>query len=76
MLGEIEGDEMLQYMLDEKLIETRVNKDTKEQEFAITRTGIVVMQMLKFFNGEANEELLRKGKVSSFFNGDYGEKDI
>ena len=76
MLEKGEGDEMLQYMLDEKIIETRVNRDTKEQEFAITHMGVIIMQMLKFFNGEANEELLRKGKVSSFFNGDYGEKDI
>jgi len=56
MLGKEEGDEMLQYMLDEKIIETRVNRDTKEQEFAITHMGVVVMQMLKFFNGEMSEE--------------------
>ena len=56
MLNEGEGDEMLQYMLDEKLIETRVNRGTKEQEFAITHMGVVVMQMLKFFNGEADVE--------------------
>tara|TARA_R100001244_G_scaffold45126_1_gene40772 strand:- start:405 stop:611 length:207 start_codon:yes stop_codon:yes gene_type:complete len=56
MLGKGEGDEMLQYMLDEKIIETRVNRDTKEQEFAITHMGVIIMQMLKFFNGEVDEE--------------------
>jgi hypothetical protein len=50
------GDAMLQYMLDEKLIQTRVNRGSKEQEFAITEIGWGVMKMLKFFNGEEDVE--------------------
>ena len=48
-------DGMLQYMLDETLIKTRVNKELKEQEFAITERGWDVMMMLKFFNGEESK---------------------
>ena len=50
------GDAILQYMLDEKLIQTRVNRQSKEQEFAITEAGWGVMKMLKFFNGEEDVE--------------------
>ena len=50
-----QGDEMLQYMLNEKLIQTRMNRKSKEQEFAITEMGWGVMKMLKFFNGEVDE---------------------
>ena len=50
------GDAMLQYMLEEKLIQTRINRKSKEQEFAITEMGWGVMKMLKFFNGEEDEE--------------------
>ena len=46
------SDEILQYMLNENLIETRMNRKTKEQEFQITYTGESLLQMLKFFNGE------------------------
>ena len=49
-------DVMLQYMLDEALIKTRVNKKSKEQEFAITEAGWGIMKMLKFFNGEEDVE--------------------
>ena len=45
-------DKILQYMLNENLIETRMNRKTKEQEFQITYTGESLLQMLKFFNGE------------------------
>ena len=51
-----DGDAMLQYMLDEKLIQTRMNRKSKEQEFAITEMGWGVMKMLKFFNGEEDVE--------------------
>jgi len=50
------GDAILQYMLDEKLIQTRMNRKSKEQEFAITEMGWGVMKMLKFFNGEEDVE--------------------
>ena len=50
-----QGDEMLQYMLDSKMIQTRVNRTAKEQEFALTEIGWAVMNMLKFFNGEIDE---------------------
>ncbi len=50
-----ESDEMLQTLLDLKLIQTRINRDTKEQEFALTEIGWAVMNMLKFFNGEVDE---------------------
>ena len=50
-----QGDELLQYLLDSKMIQTRVNRDTKEQEFALTETGWTIMNMLKFFNGEIDE---------------------
>ena len=50
------GDAILQYMLNEKLIQTRVNRKSKEQEFAITEAGWGVMKMLKFFNGEEDVE--------------------
>jgi hypothetical protein len=49
------GDAMLQYMIDEKLIQTRINRNSKEQEFALTEAGWGVMKMLKFFNGEEDE---------------------
>ena len=54
-MNERESDEMLQYMLDSKLIQTRMNRDTKEQEFALTEIGWAIMNMLKFFNGEIDE---------------------
>ena len=50
------AEAMLQYMLDEKLIQTRMNRKSKEQEFAITEMGWGVMKMLKFFNGEEDVE--------------------
>ena len=50
-----EGDEMLQYMLESKMIQTRINRNTKEQEFALTEIGWAIMNMLKFFNGEIDE---------------------
>ena len=52
---EKESDEMLQYMLDSKMIQTRMNRNTKEQEFALTEIGWAIMNMLKFFNGEIDE---------------------
>ena len=55
-MNEDQGDEMLQYMLDSKMIQTRVNRTSKEQEFAITEMGWGVMKMLKFFNGEEDVE--------------------
>jgi len=54
-MNEKESDEMLQTLLDLKLIQTRINRDTKEQEFALTEIGWAVMNMLKFFNGEVDE---------------------
>jgi len=54
-MNEKESDEMLQYMLDSKMIQTRMNRDTKEQEFALTEIGWAIMNMLKFFNGEIDE---------------------
>ena len=51
-----QGDEMLQYMLESKMIQTRMNRKSKEQEFAITEMGWGVMKMLKFFNGEEDVE--------------------
>ena len=54
-MNERESDEMLQYMLDSKMIQTRMNRDTKEQEFALTEIGWAIMNMLKFFNGEIDE---------------------
>ena len=54
-MNERESDEMLQYMLDSKLIQTRMNRDTKEQEFALTEIGWAIMNMLKFYNGEIDE---------------------
>ena len=50
-----QGDEMLQYMLESKMIQTRINRKTKEQEFALTEIGWAIMNMLKFFNGEIDE---------------------
>ena len=50
-----QGDEMLQYMLESKMIQTRINRNTKEQEFALTEIGWAIMNMLKFFNGEIYE---------------------
>ena len=50
------GDAILKYMLDEKLIQTRMNRKSKQQEFAITEMGWGVMKMLKFFNGEEDVE--------------------
>ena len=55
LMNERESDEMLQYMLDSKMIQTRMNRDTKEQEFALTEIGWAIMNMLKFFNGEIDE---------------------
>ena len=54
-MNERESDEMLQYMLDSKMIQTRMNRNTKEQEFALTEIGWAIMNMLKFFNGEIDE---------------------
>ena len=54
-MNEKESDEMLQYMLDSKMIQTRMNRNTKEQEFALTEIGWAIMNMLKFFNGEIDE---------------------
>ena len=54
-MNEKESDEMLQYMLDSKMIRTRVNRTSKEQEFALTEIGWAIMNMLKFFNGEIDE---------------------
>ena len=54
-MNEKESDAMLQTLLDLKLIQTRMNRDTKEQEFALTEIGWAVMNMLKFFNGEVDE---------------------
>ena len=54
-MNEKESDEMLQYMLDSKMIQTRMNRDTKELEFALTEIGWAIMNMLKFFNGEIDE---------------------
>ena len=54
-MNEKESDAMLQTLLDLKLIQTRINRDTKEQEFALTEIGWAVMNMLKFFNGEVDE---------------------
>ena len=42
-------------MLDSKMIQTRMNRNTKEQEFALTEIGWAIMNMLKFFNGEIDE---------------------
>ena len=50
-----QGDELLQYLLDSKMIQTRINRDSKEQEFALTEIGWGIMNMLKFFNGEIDE---------------------
>ena len=54
-MNEKESDEILQYMLDSKMIQTRMNRNTREQEFALTEIGWAVMNMLKFFNGEIDE---------------------
>ena len=54
-MNERESDEMLQYMLDSKMLQTRMNRNTKEQEFALTEIGWAIMNMLKFFNGEIDE---------------------
>ena len=54
-MNEKESDEMLQYMLDSNMIQTRMNRNTKEQEFALTEIGWAIMNMLKFFNGEIDE---------------------
>ena len=51
-----QGDEMLQYLLESKMIQTRINRNTKEQEFALTEIGWAVMNMLKFFNGEIDDD--------------------
>jgi len=47
---------ILLYMLDEKLLETRVRKKTKKQEFAITDKGHDVMRVLQVFGGEAKSD--------------------
>jgi hypothetical protein len=54
-MNERESDEMLQYMIDSKMIQTRVKRTSKEQEFALTEIGWAIMNMLKFFNGEIDE---------------------
>lgn len=51
-----EGDKILEFMLGVQLIQTRINRTSKEQEFALTEFGWSVMKMLKFFNGEEDEE--------------------
>ena len=61
------GDEILQYLLNSKMIQTRVNRDTKEQEFALTETGWAIMNMLKFFNGEIDEADERMGEFNDEF---------
>jgi len=43
---------ILLYLLDEKLLETRVNKKTKKQEFVITDKGKDVRKVLKIFGGK------------------------
>ena len=45
-------DIMLQYMVDENFIATRMNRKTKVQEFIITWKGEDILKMLKFFSGE------------------------
>ena len=50
-----EGDKILEFMLGVQLIQTRINRTSKEQEFALTEFGWSVMKMLKFFNGEEEE---------------------
>ena len=40
-----QGDELLQYLLDSKMIQTRINRDSKEQEFALTEIGWGIMNM-------------------------------
>ena len=50
------GDEILEFMLGIQLIQTRINRKSKEQEFALTEFGWSVMKMLKFFNGEEDVE--------------------
>ena len=59
-----QGDELLQYLLDSKMIQTRINRDSKEQEFALTEIGWGIMNMLKFFNGEVDEN----GDIGGFDN--------
>ena len=54
-MNEKESDEILQYMLDSKMIQTRMNRNTREQEFALTEIGWAIMNMLKFFNGVIDE---------------------
>ena len=51
-----DGDKILEFMLGVQLIQTRINRTSKEQEFALTEFGWSVMKMLKFFNGEEDEE--------------------
>ena len=41
------GDQILKFLLDGKLIQTRMNRDTKKQEFAITNFGEFVYKALK-----------------------------
>ena len=66
-MNEKESDEMLQYMLDSKMIQTRINRNTKEQEFALTEIGWAIMNMLKFFNGEIDE----KDETERVFDDDF-----
>ena len=62
-----QGDELLQYLLDSKMIQTRINRDSKEQEFALTEIGWGIMNMLKFFNGEVGEADERMGEFNDEF---------
>ena len=66
-MNEKESDEILQYMLDSKMIQTRMNRNTKEQEFALTEIGWAIMNMLKFFNGEIDE----KDETERVFDDDF-----
>ena len=62
-----QGDELLQYLLDSKMIQTRINRDSKEQEFALTQIGWGIMNMLKFFNREVGEADERMGEFNDEF---------
>ena len=64
MMDKEQGDELLQYLLDSKMIQTRINRDSKEQEFALTEIGWGIMNMLKFFKGEVDEN----GDIGGFDN--------
>jgi len=51
---------ILLYLLDEKLLETRVNEKTKKQEFAITDKGHDVKKVLKIFGGDEKWQVIQK----------------